>query len=733
MSDTYQAGNRFLPGNSEMTEEIEVSMSEPASDSAMDETQFQAAVKAAIDDAEDYIDDFIAPKREVAMSFYRGDFLGNEEEGRSQVVMTEVRDTVQAMMPSMLRIFAASDNAVEFAPRGPEDIAACEQATDAVNYVFFNQNPGFEILYNGIKDALVSKTGIFKWRAEEIKEIKEAQYSGLDGEQYALLVSDPDNDVRDVSVKMVDTLQIDPLTGQQFNSAQETYEVTVRRTKKQLKYIVECIPPEEFIIARNARDLDTADYVGHRKLVTVSELVAMGYDKDEVEQYGGNGDTFDINNEAQVRNPAILNFLDNADNPDKTLERVFYVESYMRVDKDGDGIAELRRVCSIGNAAHILHEEIVDEVPFAVICPDPTPHMVIGESIADQVMDLQLIKTNVVRNTLDSLAQVIHPRTVVVEGQVNMDDVLNVETGGIIRARAPGMVQALSEPFVGMSAMPIISYLDDLRASRTGISKASQGLDPDVLQSTTKAAVSATMSAAQERLEMIARIFAETGIKRMFKGIANMLIRHQDKPMMIRLRNGWTAVDPRTWSADMDMVVNVGLGNGNASERTALLLQVLGKQEQVLMQYGPNNPLCDLKQYRDTMVKILAINGIKDGASYWKNINPQMLPQLQQMAMGNKQQQPDPATMLAQVEMQKIQADIQIAQLKAQLEVEKTKMADDRERDKTEADIMLRAAEIQAKYGSQVDIANIRAMMDRERDALKILAQQAMPQQQGMM
>lgn len=705
-------------------QELELSMEEPESPDAMDEEQFGAVVKAAIDDAENYIDDYIAPRRELSMSFYRGDFLGNEEEGRSQIVMTEVRDTIQAMMPSLLRIFTASENAVEFAPRSPEDIAGAQQATDTVNYVFYSENPGFQILYDGIKDALISKTGIFKWRAEEIKSISESEYSGLDAEQYALLVSDPENEVIEVSVKYVEQTVNDPMTGMPMSSSQETYEVKVRRTKKKLKYIVQCIPPEEFLIARNARDLDTADYVGHRKLATVSELVAMGYDKDEVEQYGGQGDTFDINTEAQVRNPAILSFLNNADNPDKTLERVFYVESYIRVDKDGDGIAELRRVCTIGNGTHILHDEVVDEVPFAVICPDPTPHMVIGESISDQVMDLQIIKTNVVRNTLDSLAQVIHPRTVVVEGQVNMDDVMNVETGGIIRARQAGMVQSLSEPFVGMQAMPIINYLDDLRASRTGISKASQGLDPDVLQSTTKAAVTATMSSAEQRLEMIARIFAETGIKRLFKGILKMLIKNQDKPMVIRLRNQFIPVDPRNWDPEMDMIVNVGLGNGNASERTALLNMIMAKQEQALMQFGPDNPLVDLKQYRDTITQILSINGMKDGAKYFKEIDRQSLPQLQQQSMG--QPKPDPTEMLAQVEMEKVKADIQIAQLKAQLEIEKTRMQDDRERDKTDVDLMIRAAEIEAKYGTQVNVAAIKAEMERDRDALRLLSQQAM-------
>lgn len=711
-------------------QEISISIEEPVSENAMDEEQFQSVVAAAIKDAEDYIDDYIAPDREKALAYYRGDALGNEEEGRSQVVMTEVRDTVQTMLPSLLRIFTSSEDSVEFAPHGPEDAASAQQKTDMVNYVFHQENNGFQIMYSAIKDALISKVGIFKWRAEEIKSVSELEYSGLDAEQYALLVSDPDIEVREASVRYVEQMVNDPTTGQAVKGAPvEEYEVTIRRTKKENKYIVECIPPEEFIIARNARDLDTADYVGHRKLVTVSELVAMGYDKDEIEQYSGQGDTFDINTEAEVRNPAIYNFLNNSQNPDRTLERVFYVESFIRIDKDGDGIAELRRVCTIGNSAHVLHDEVVDEVPFAVICPDPTPHMVIGQSVADQVMDIQAIKTNVVRNTLDSLAQVIHPRTVVVEGQVNMDDVLNVETGGIIRARQPGMVQALSEPFVGQSAMPIIAYLDDLKASRTGVSKASQGLDPDVLQSTTKAAVTATMSAAQERIEMIARIFAETGIKRLFKGILRMILQHQDKPKMIRLRNEWVQVDPRTWNTNMDVIVNVGLGNGNASERTAILMQILGKQEQFLTQFGVDNPLCDLKQYRDTMAQILALSNLKDSTRYFKEVNRAELPALAQQAAEANQGAPDPTQMLAQVEMEKVKADIQIAQLKAQLEVERTRMEDDRERDRTEADVMLRAAELEAKYGAQINLAQIRAMADRDRDAMKILAQLQQQQQ----
>lgn len=676
----------------------------------MSEEEFQAAVKAQIQDAADYIDDRIARDREDAMSYYRGDPLGSEEEGRSQIVMTEVRDVVQAMMPSLLRVFTSSEKAVEFAPRREEDVPAAEQATDYINYIFNNDNPGFKIMYDAIKDALVSKIGVIKWCVDEKIEVEEIQYSGLDEEQAALILSDPDIEMLEQEMEFSEIGD-----GMIEMASPATISLKVRRTTRDPKFVVEAIPPEEFIISKNARDLDTADYVGHRKLMTVSDLVAMGYDREVIEANAGNVQTFDINTEAMVRNND-LDDLMGVNNHDETMERVLYVESFVRVDKDGDGIAELRRVCSVGGAAEILHDEVIDEVPMSILCPDPTPHLVIGQSVADQIMDLQRIKTSIMRNTLDSLAQVIHPRTVVVEGSVNMDDVLNTETGGIIRARAPGMVQPLAAPFVGQNALPLIAYLDDVRSSRTGITKASQGLDPDVLQSTTKAAVTATMAAAEQRLEMVARIFAETGIRRLFRGLLKLVVRHQDRPRMVRLRNQWVPIDPRDWDAEMDVIVNVGLGNGNTAERTALLTQVLAKQEQMLQMLGPDNPLVDLQQYRNTMAKILELNGIKDVSRFFKPITPEVMQRLEQAQAAAKPKQ-NPAEMLAQVEAQKIQADIAIAQSKAQLEAQKAVMDDDRARDKDEAEMLLKVAELELKYGQPVNSQAIIDRIERNRSA----------------
>lgn len=690
--------------------------------------EFAAAVKAAIADAADYIDTNIAPERETAQKYYNGEPFGNEEEGRSQVVMTEVRDTILAMMPSLLRVFTASEKPVEFAPRRAEDVAMAEQATDYVSYVFNVDNPGFTILHSGFKDALKSKIGVFKWYTATKSEISEEKYSGIDQAQIQMLQQDGDLEL--LVVEQTGEGEPDPMTGM----PSPIFDATIRRRIDQRRQVVECVPPEEFIIARNARDLDTADYVGHRSLKTMSELISMGYAREDIEEYGGSSDGFEVNTEAQARNEGLHQWYIGNETADASMRRYYYVESYIRIDKDGDGVAELRRVCTIGGGCHILHDEIVEDVNFAVICPDPESHMVIGSSIADQVMDLQLIKSNVVRNTLDSLAQVIHPRTVVVEGAVNMDDVLNVETGGVIRATQPGMIQELGNTFVGQQAMPILAYLDDIRASRTGMSKASQGLDPDVLQSTTKAAVTATMSAAQERLEMVARIFAETGIKRLFRGLLKEVIRHQDRPRVVRLRNQWVPIDPRSWDADMDVVVNVGLGTGSIEQKLQTLMAVLAQQKEILQTLGPQNPIVSVKQMRNTIAQILELQGVKDASRYFSEITPEA-----EQALAQPKQQPqDPTQALAQVQAQQIQADIGIAQMKAQLEIEKQRKADDLERDRLDADIWLRATEMQLKYGAQVQTEELYAMIQRERGAAKLqmdqqrMQQQAAAQQQAM-
>ena len=688
----------------------------------MPEEKLTAALKAAIDDAITYTDDELAPDRLIALQYYRGDPFGNEEEGRSEVVMTEVRDVILSMMPSLMRIFTASERPVEFAPRRAEAIPQAEQATDYIEYVFNVDNPGFSLIFTAIKDALLLKTGVLMWGTKETSEIHAQEFPQVTEDQLALMAAE-DPELEIVDVQPVGEPTLDPETG----LPRVILSVKTRKVVKQKRQYVVSVPPEEFLISRNAQNLDNAEYVGRRCLKTLSELVEMGYDGDEIRENGATSSTLETNTEAEVRNPGLQQFLGSgASSTDPSLDKYLYVESYIRLDADGDGIAELRKICSVGDSPYILYNELAEDslVPFAVFSPDPNPHMVIGNSIADQVRDLQLIKSNIMRNTLDSLAQSILPRTGVVEGQVNLDDVLNTEMGGIIRMRQPGMVQPLDQPFVGQQSLPLLSYLDDIRAQRTGITKASQGVDPDVLQSTTKAAVTATMSAAQERIELVARIFAETGFKRLFRGLLREVVRNQDQPRVVRLRNQWVPVDPKSWDAEMDVVVNVGLGTGNAAEKAQLLMMVAQSQMQLVSTLGLVNPVAGLKEYRDTLAQILTLNGFRDATKYFKQVDDAAVQQLMAQQM-QAQAGANPAAMLAQIEGQKIQSEIQIAQMKAQLELEKQKNADDLERDKLDTDIIFRAAEMQAKYGTQIHVEELYARLQRDRDLMKTLQEQA--------
>jgi hypothetical protein len=382
---------------------------------------------------------------------------------------------------------------------------------------------------------------------------------------------------------------------------------------------------------------------------------------------------------------------------------------------DGDGIGELRKICCAGPTYEVQRNDPCDDIPFAMFCPDPEPHAFFGLSIADLTMDIQRIKSAVLRASLDSLAMSTHPRVGVVEGQASLEDVMNVEAGGIIRMRQPGAVVPFTLPYVGGDAFGMMAYLDEMRENRTGISKAADGLAPEALQSSTLMAVNQTIQAAQQRTEMIARLFAENGMSRLFKGILKLIVTHQERPRMIRLRNEFVPMSPDAWNANMDVVANVSLGKGGDTERLMMLQQIAQKQEQLLQQLGPENPIVNAQNYYATMVQMLELAGFKDVNRFFTD-PAQYQPQQQQ-----QEPPPDPNAALIQVQMQSIQADIQKKQAELELEREKMIREDDRRRDKDEADIALRAAEIAARFGAQVDTAAIKAGSERDREAIRQL------------
>lgn len=677
----------------------------------MDDDELKGIVGKEIDDAIDFVDNWVSPLRATATEYYRGDPFGNEEAGRSQIVSMDVRDTVQAIMPSLMRIFNSTENTVEYAPQGPEDIDAAKQATDYARYVINRDNDGFLQIHAAFKDALIRKVGVLKCYWDDQTKFETHNWTGLDDNALAALMSDASVDVEVLASKQVGDPMMDQITGEllpppMVHSVRATYTHPDGRVR------MEAVPPEEFLISREAKSLEQASYVGHRRVMTVSELVAMGYDYDVVSEAGANYDDMESNIERYTRNKALTSEMNDRNDP--AMKKVLYVESYIKVDYDQDGIAELRKVCTVGDESIVLMNEPCSVIPFAVFCPDPEAHDFFGMSVADAVMDIQKIKSSIMRNTLDSLSMSIHPRMAVTEGMVNIDDAMSTEVGSIIRQRANGAVQMLSMPFVGQQAFPVLKYMDELKEARTGISKASAGLDAGALQSSTAAAVNATVSAAQQHIELIARIFAETGMKQLYKIVLHLLTTHQDAPRMVRLTNDFVPIDPRTWNSNMDVSVRVALGRGTDTERMLMLKQIGEMQKEAMQTMGAVNPLTDMNKLANTLKAMTELAGFKDTSQFWSDPA--------QFKAPPEQDKPDINEQLIAVQIQQIQADIQKKAAELNLERDKMMMDDDRKRDELDAELFVKAEEMKAKYGTQLNVEKIRSDLAINREVMRAQA-----------
>lgn len=675
----------------------------------------QSVLKSEFDDAKDYID-AVGRERSEATDYY----LGNEPEGssdmQSEFVSTDVRDTVLFMLPSVMRTFFGTKKAVEFVPTNPEDIPIAEQQTNYINYIIQQKNNGFKVFYDAFKDALVRKTGFVKAYWDDSVEVSNHEYTGLDEQSRNALLLDKDVEIVEEKIESEMRVVIDEVSGEQIEQEfPVSYDLKIRRIKRKNQVVIESVPPEEVLIARNARDIESSGYVAHRMIKTVSELVAMGYDQEEMQQYAGSGNMLDAESYEEQRSRNQYSD-DEFDNPDPNSKNVLYVEHYLNYDLDGDGIDERIRVCTAGNGVDVVHVSPWDDLPIVLFSPDPEPHTSIGSCPADYLMPIQRAKSQIMRDTLDSLGHAIFPRMGIVEGQVNVDDVLNTDIGQPIRMRAPGMVQPFAVPFVGKEAFPVLGYLDESKENRTGVSKASAGLNADALQSSTKAAVAATMSGAQGRIELICRHFAETGMKALFKLVYRLVIKHQEQQEMVRLNNMFVPIDPRFWDADKDISINIALSPSSDEEKAQFLLGLSNKQEQILQTMGPNNPLVSLQQYANTLSKVIEISGFKDVDSFINSTVQPMPPQQPE------QQKPDPAELLAQAEIQKAQVQAQKAMIDSETDRMKILMEDDRKRDEAEADMVIKSAELQAKYGAQVNQAEIKALMERDREVIRQVA-----------
>jgi hypothetical protein len=681
-------------------------------------TEVEGIVQDAIAQAVDFVESEITHDRIKAQRYFDGEVDIGYEDGRSKVVATKVRDTIRAVKPSLMRVFMSTARPVEYIPKGPEDVAFAEQATDYMHYVF-NQNDGFRVLNDAFHDALVKKQGIVKVYWETKYRTETYSYTDLTQEERDYILSDMGISIIEEAVTM--SVEIDQMG---MEVEMPSYSLKVSRSIPEGSLKIESVPPEEFFVNSQARTLDDAYVVCHRTEMRVGDLVAMGYPFEEVYDLDSLYGASDISEAEEIERRGYSQDDYEDQSGDPAMRNVAITEAYMRLDVEGTGVPILHRMICGGSNYKLLDFERVDEVPFAVFEVDPEPHTMYGRSLAELIMDDQDAATSIIRGVLDNVAMTNNPRIGIVDGAVNIDDVLNNEIGAIVRMRQAGAIQDLAVPFTAGQTLGALQYMDALVEQKTGVTQ-NVALNPDAMQSTTAAGVQATVDAAAAQVEVMVRNLSE-GMRRMFGLLLRLHVKHTDEEQLMRMNGQFVPVDPRAWNADMDVQVNVGLGTGREMEKAAALQGILQIQQQVYQNYGPMNGLVSLTNIRNTLADVLAASGVRNAERYFAPINPEieqqllMLQQQQQAAMAAQQPMQDPNAAILQAEQIKAQAKMNTDIMKMQLDAQKAAAEDDRKRDEMAQDLLVDAAKIYGQYGTQVDVARIKAEQDKVRQVANI-------------
>ena len=686
----------------------------------MTEREIESIAREAVNDSVDFVESEIAEDRIKAQRYFDGEVDIGEEEGRSKVVATKVRDTIRAIKPSLMRVFLSTDKPVEYVPRGPEDVQAAEQATEYMHYVF-NEHNGYRVLNDAFHDAMVKKVGIVKVYWDNYQEQETYDFENLNEMEYRVITMDDDVEVLE-STKRVE-MTIDEM-GMEIESPY--YDLKIARYKDVGKMCIESVPPEEFFVDRNARSLDDAYAVCHRTEMRIGDLISMGYDYEDVKDLTGlqHSDTFSEVEEFERR--GYEEDYSDEDIKDPAMRLVAVTEVYMKVDVTGSGVPTLQKITLGGAQYKLLDYMACSHIPFAAFEVDPEPHTFYGRSVADLIINEQDASTAMLRGVLDNVALTNNPRMEILDGAVNIDDLLNNEIGGVIRVKQQGAIVPQAIPFVAGQTLSALQYMDQEIEDKTGVTRASTGLSPDALQNTTAAAVQATVQAQAGQIEVMARNLAEGGMRKMFTLMLKVMHENVEEQQMMRIAGAeYVPVDPRSWNVTMDVTVNVGLGTGREEQKLAALMQTFQVQSQIMQTYGAQNGIVSLTQVRNTLADMLALNGIRNSTRYFNPMNPQLEQQLmmqQQQAAQQQGQQGDPqaqaylqaeqmkAQAKAQTDMAKMQAQMQKDQFKLQLEAQKAAADDDRARDKMDQDLLVSAAEILGKYGTAVDVERIKQM-----------------------
>lgn len=665
---------------------MEVPRSEGCLMAAMSKEQVAAQVSQLVKDCENYRDE-LSVDRIKAMEYYDGEMKDTPADAnRSKVVSRDVRSAIKKVLPSLIRTILGNDKVVEYQPVNEGDEAAAEQATDYINYVVFPESDGYDAVQDAAHDALKLRNGIIRWWYDKKRKVQVSKHTGLEEQALVQLVADDDVEVleQEQYEEQIDTPQgPQPVT---------LYNVKIRRVSEYGCTKLAAVPLEEFLIHPDAISIDDSPITGMKTRLRRSDLVEMGYDREKVDSFPASGSDIEEEEEEFTRRRDVF---DENDSIVKALQEVDYYELYVKIDADDDGIAELRRMVFAGGLAEVnlLEDEEWDEVPFADLIVERRPHQREGNSVTDDMAEIQRVKTVLMRQTLDNLYWQNNQQPIVQEGTIaNPEAVLNPKFGQPIRVNqgidVRGAIGYNTVPFVAEQSFGMLSYLDQEATDRTGISDASSGMAPDALQNMTAKASSMIEAAGVGQTELMVRTFAQ-GLKRVFQGLLRLVIKHQDKPRTVRLRNQWVTFDPRQWNADMDVTVNTGLGAGTR-ERDMMMMQVVGaQQEKLLAAYGPvNNPYVSAENIWNSVSRGVEAAGLRTPDLYFTKPTPEQIDQLQK-AQASK---PDPEMEKVKI---KAQADQQKAQLDAQLQREKMQQEAQLETQRIQQEMALKRYQIE--------------------------------------
>jgi hypothetical protein len=707
----------------------------------MTEDELRAITDSEMRQAVGYFSGKLANQRQKAMSYYLGNAVGDlappEVEGRSSTISPVVRNTVESMLPQLMVKFAASEHVGEFLPNKPGDEKAAEQATDYINYLYHVRNDGERITYNWMKDALLQKNGVLKVWWDDSSEEKREEYVGLDDIELAQLMDDEEIEVIEQKTypdeediehrqealqhlaqqlqnpQIVQNPQAVQAIQQQIMGIQSApekmlFDVVCKRVPTIGRVCVENVPPEEFLICRNAKSIDTARFVAHRVARTRSELKSMGYKN--VDNISGDDLATAFNAERIERlawdDEMAYISAEQINNQDESQQTLWVTECYIRADWNGDGISELRKVVRAGG--EVLENVEVDQAPFVSITPVPMPHKFFGMSVADLAMESQRVETALLRGVLDNTYLQINGRYFAVEGQVNLDDLLTSRPGGVVRTKSPGAVgrldQAAGNSELGMS---MLEYMKGYNEDATGWTRYNQGSDGDSLNNTATG-VNIVTNRADMRLDLIARNFAE-GFRDLFRLMLKLVSQYQQKEDVVNLHGSWSTVNPREWRNGFSFSINVGLGTGSRDQQIKQLMLLLNEQKQGLAinVATPEN----IYQAQKELVKAI---GYKSADKFFTD--PKTLP-----PQPNHEMQQAQAELQAKMQME--QAKLQTTQ---QIEMQKMQAQQQVDINRQQAEAQQHMAKVQA----EAELSRLESQMKAELEQQRMVHEQTMKQQE---